>query len=137
MKSNMQDAVAFLATAIWSNGFYAEEEKETLKEIAEVLEVDAEELTKEIDAAVASLEDKSDEEVNEYLIEHASKIEEEDAEVLMQCAIEIVLADGVIEREEAQVLFDLADATGYLSNADVILMVADMVKYDPDIEVKF
>lgn len=137
MKSNMQDAVAFLATAIWSNGFYAEEEKETLKEIAEVLEVDAEELTKEIDAEVASLEDKSDEEVNEYLIEHASKIEEEDAEVLMQCAIEIVLADGVIEREEAEVLFDLADATGYLSNADVLLMVADMVKYDPDIEVKF
>lgn len=137
MKTNMQDAVAFLATAIWSNGFYAEEEKETLNEIAEVLEVDAEELTKEIDAAVASLEDKSDEEVNEYLIEHASKIEEEDAEVLMQCAIEIVLADGVIEREEAEVLFDLADATGYLSNADVLLMVADMVKYDPDIEVKF
>ena len=137
MKSNMQDAVAFLATAIWSNGFYAEEEKETLGEIAEALGVDADELTKEIDKAVASLEDKNEEEVNEYLIEHASKIEEEDAEVLMQCAIEIVLADGVIEREEAEVLFDLADATGYLSNADVLLMVADMVKYDPDIEVKF
>ena len=137
MKSNMQDAVAFLATAIWSNGFYSEEENETLGDIAEALGVNAEELTKEIDKAVASLEVKSEEEVNEYLIEHASQIEEDDAEVLMQCAIEIVLADGVIEREEAEVLFDLADATGYLSNADVLLMVADMVKYDPEIEVKF
>ena len=137
MKSNLQDAVAFLATAIWSNGFYAEEEKETLGEIAMAIEVDAEELAKEIDKAVTSLEDKSEEEVNEYLIDHASQIEEEDAEMLMQCAIEIVLADQVIERDEAQVLFDLADATGYLSNTDVLLMVADMVKYDPDIEVKF
>jgi len=55
----------------------------------------------------------------------------------MQCAIEIVLADDVIARDEVQVLFDLADATGSVEHTDVALMLADLVKYNPDIEIEF
>ncbi len=137
MKSDIKNVAAFLAVAIWADGVYAEEEKMILAEIAEVLNVEESELTENVDEALKVLQDKDDEAVQAYIIENASVLDEEDVKVLMQCAIEIVLADDVIARDEVQVLFDLADATGSVEHTDVALMLADLVKYNPDIEIEF
>lgn len=137
MKSYIKNVAAFLAVAIWADGVYAEEEKMILAEIAEVLNVEESELTENVDEALKVLQDKDDEAVQAYIIENASELDEEDVNVLMQCAIEIVLADDVIARDEVQVLFDLADATGSVEHTDVALMLADLVKYNPDIEIEF
>lgn len=137
MKSDIKNVAAFLAVAIWADGVYAEEEKMILAEIAEVLNVEGSELTENVDEALKVLQDKDDEAVQAYIIENASALDEEDVKVLMQCAIEIVLADDVIARDEVQVLFDLADATGSVEHTDVALMLADLVKYNPDIEIEF
>ena len=137
MKSDIKNVAAFLAVAIWADGVYAEEEKMILAEIAEVLNVEESELTENVDKALKVLQDKDDEAVQAYIIENASALDEEDVKVLMQCAIEIVLADDVIARDEVQVLFDLADATGSVEHTDVALMLADLVKYNPDIEIEF
>lgn len=137
MKTDLKNIAVFLATAAWANGYYADEEKEQLKEIAEALGVDEKALTEAVDAEVAKLDEMNEDEAGEYLIEYATGIDEEDAIALMECAIEIVLADGVIERDEVETLFDLADATGSISHVEVLLMVADLIKYEPDIEVKF
>lgn len=137
MKSDIKNVAAFLAVAIWADGVYAEEEKTILAEIAEVLNVEESELTENVDEALKFLQDKDDEAVQAYIIENASALDEEDVKVLMQCAIEIVLADDVIARDEVQVLFDLADATGSVEHTDVALMLADLVKYNPDIEIEF
>lgn len=137
MKSNIKNVAAFLAVAIWADGVYAEEEKMILAEIAEVLNVEESELTENVDEALKFLQDKDDEAVQAYIIENASALDEEDVKVLMQCAIEIVLADDVIARDEVQVLFDLADATGSVEHTDVALILADLVKYNPDIEIEF
>lgn len=137
MKSDIKNVAAFLAVAIWADGVYAEEEKMILAEIAEVLNVEESELTENVDEALKFLQDKDDEAVQAYIIENASALDEEDVKVLMQCAIEIVLADDVIARDEVQVLFDLADATGSVEHTDVALMLADLVKYNPDIEIEF
>lgn len=137
MKSELKNIASFLAITIWADGYYADEEREQLTQIAEVLAVSLDDLTKAVDEEVNKLESMSEEDVNEYLIDNASVIDPEDVPVVMECAIELVLSDGVLGKEEAEVLFELADATGLLSNADVLLMVADLVKYDPDIEVKF
>ena len=137
MKSDIKNVAAFLAVAIWADGVYAEEEKMILAEIAEVLNVEESELTENVDEALKVLQDKDDEAVQAYIIENASALDEEDVKVLMQCAIEIVLADDVIARDEVQVLFDLADATGPVEHTDVALMLADLVKYNPDIEIEF
>ena len=133
MKSDIKNVAAFLAV----DGVYAEEEKMILAEIAEVLNVEESELTENVDEALKVLQDKDDEAVQAYIIENASALDEEDVKVLMQCAIEIVLADDVIARDEVQVLFDLADATGSVEHTDVALMLADLVKYNPDIEIEF
>lgn len=137
MKSDIKNVAAFLAVAIWADGVYAEEEETILSEIAEVLNVEESELTENVDEALKVLQDKDDEAVQTYIIENASALDEEDVKVLMQCAIEIVLADDVIARDEVQVLFDLADATGSVEHTDVALMLADLVKYNPDIEIEF
>ena len=137
MKSDIKNVAAFLAVAIWADGVYAEEEKMILAEIAEVLNVEESELTENVDEALKFLQDKDDEAVQAYIIENASALDEEDVKVLMLCAIEIVLADDVIARDEVQVLFDLADATGSVEHTDVALMLADLVKYNPDIEIEF
>lgn len=137
MKSDIKNVAAFLAVAIWADGVYAEEEKTILSEIAEVLNVEESELTENVDEALKFLQDKDDEAVQAYIIENASALDEEDVKVLMQCAIEIVLADDVIARDEVQVLFDLADATGSVEHTDVALMLTDLVKYNPDIEIEF
>lgn len=137
MKTDLKNAAAFLATAIWADGYYSEEEKNILDEIAEELKVDTDELKAAVNREVELLEPKTEEEVTEYLIENATAIEPEDVLTLMQSAIEIVLADSVLSKDEANVLFELADATGILSNSDVLLMVADLIKYDPEIEIKF
>lgn len=137
MKSDIKNVAAFLAVAIWADGVYAEEEKMILAEIAEVLNVEESELTENVDEALKVLQDKDDEAVQAYIIENASALDEEDVNVLMQCAIEIVLADDVIARDEVQVLFDLADATGSVEHTDLALMLADLVKYNPDIEIEF
>lgn len=137
MKSDIKNVAAFLAVAIWADGVYAEEEKMILAEIAEVLNVEESELTENVDEALKVLQDKDDEAVQAYIIENASALDEEDVNVLMQCAIEIVLVDDVIARDEVQVLFDLADATGSVEHTDVALMLADLVKYNPDIEIEF
>ena len=137
MKTELKNIAAFLATAAWANGYYADEEQSQLKEIAEALGLDEKALTEAVDTEVAKLDEMNEDEAGEYLVEHAAAIDEEDAVALMECAIEIVLADGIIERDEVDTLFDLADATGTISHTEVLLMVADLIKYEPDIEVKF
>ena len=137
MKTELKNIAAFLATAAWANGYYAEEEKGQMKEIAEALGIDEKAFIEAVETEIAKLDEMNEDEAGEYLIDYAAAIDEEDVIALMECAIEIVLADGIIEREEVETLFDLADATGTISHTDVLLMVADLIKYEPEIEVKF
>lgn len=137
MKSDIKNIAAFLAVAIWADGVYAAEEELVLADIAEALEVEVAEFKENIEVALGELEGKDEEAVQSYLTENASAIEENETKALMQCAIEIVMADDFITQEEVQVLFDLADATGIVEHSDVALMLADLVKYNPDIEIKF
>lgn len=138
MKSEIKNVAAFLAVAIWADGVYSEEETEIIADIAEALGVDPKELAQHVSDAVKSLEDKDDDAVQEFLVANASAIDEDESKKLLQCAIEIVMADNVISADEVQVIFDLADAMGGdVEHADVALMLVDLVKYSPEIEVEF
>ena len=138
MKSEIKNVAAFLAVAIWADGVYSEEETEIIADIAEALGVDPKELAQHVGEAVKSLEDKDDDAVQEFLVANASAIDEDESKKLIQCAIEIVMADNVISADEVQVIFDLADAMGGdVEHADVALMLVDLVKYSPEIEVEF
>ncbi len=138
MKSEIKNVAAFLAVAIWADGVYSEEETEIIADNAEALGVDPKELAQHVGDAVKSLEDKDDDAVQEFLVANAPAIDEDESKKLLQCAIEIVMADNVISADEVQVIFDLADAMGGdVEHADVALMLVDLVKYSPEIEVEF
>ena len=138
MKSEIKNVAAFLAVAIWADGVYSEEETEIIADIAEALGVDPKELAQHVGDAVKSLEDKDDDAVQEFLVANAPAIDEDESKKLLQCAIEIVMADNVTSADEVQVIFDLADAMGGdVEHADVALMLVDLVKYSPEIEVEF
>ena len=100
MKSDIKNIAAFLAVAIWADGVYAVEEELVLADIAEALEVEVAGFKENIEVALGELEGKDEEAVQAYLAENASAIEENETKVLMQCAIEIVLADNFITQRE-------------------------------------
>lgn len=138
MKSEIKNIAGFLAVCIWADGVYSEEEKEILGEISEALEVDQKDLSDQIDSALETLKEMDDDAVQDFLVAHASAIEEGEEKTLLQCAIETILADQVISAEEIDVLFELADATGGdIDHADVTLMLLDLVKYSPEMEIEF
>jgi predicted tellurium resistance membrane protein TerC len=137
MKTELKHAAAFLAVAIWADGVYAEGEKEILNDISTALGVNANELTPAVEEALETIKDKDDDSLQEYLLNNATAIDESESKTMMQCAIEIILADDVVSKDEIQTLFDLADATGSVEHADVALMLADLVKYNPETEIKF
>lgn len=136
MKTNVKHLAAFAATAIWADGIYDEAEKIVLEEIAEALEVDYTLLVAEVDAALAEIENKSEEELDEYLRAHSAEIEDEEAELIYMAALQIILVDGVLGAEEVSNLLAIASVLA-IDDEMAVLLLADMVKDEPELQVEF
>ena len=137
MKTNIKNLAAFLATAIWADGEYDEAEKVALSEIAEALEVNEEELVAETEAAQAELDKMDEEEVFQYLINNGAEVDDDDeaAQVYM-AAMQIVTVDGVLGVEEVDNLLSIASALG-LDDSYAMLLLIDLVKEEPELELQF
>lgn len=136
MKTKMEYIAPVIATAIWADGEYDEYNKQVVKEIAEAFKLEEAAFVQLIDAEVAKLEKASTDEVNAMLLAAGKEIDEAETGMVFEAAIEIVLADGVLTREEGDNLLAIADAIG-LSHTDALLLVADMVNSEEDIEIVF
>jgi len=134
MKTELKKIASFLAVAISADGAYEDYERETVATIAEALGLDKDELDKAVDAAVAEVDPMDDEQLNQYLIEAAVDIDEDDTYPIFECALEIVLADLVVTREEVGNLLAMADALG-IDTEDAVLMLADMVNEEDNVEI--
>ena len=136
MKTNIKNLAAFLATAIWADGEYDEAEKVALSEIAEALEVNEEELVAETEAAQAELDKMDEEEVFQYLINNGAEVAEDEAAQVYLAAMQIVTVDGVLGVEEVDNLLAIASALG-LDDSYAMLLLIDLVKEEPELELKF
>lgn len=136
MKTDIKHLAAFAAVAIWADGEYDEAERVALEEIAEAFELDEATLKQEVDAAYAEIENKSEEEVNDYLYAHSAEIEDEEADYVFEAMLEIILIDGVLSSEEVSNLMSMAGALG-IDEERAILMLVDMAKEETDLEVEF
>lgn len=136
MKTDIKHLAAFAAVAIWADGEYDEAERVALEEIAEAFELDEATLKQEVDAAYAEIENKSEEEVNDYLYAHSAEIEDEEADYVFEAMLEILLIDGVLSSEEVSNLMSMAGALG-IDEERAILMLVDMAKEETDLEVEF
>lgn len=136
MKTNIKNLAAFLATAIWADGEYDEAEKVALSEIAEALEVNEAELVAETEAAHAELDKMDEEEVFQYLINNGAEVDDDEAAQVYMAAMQIVTIDGVLGVEEVDNLLSIASALG-LDDSYAMLLLIDLVKEEPELELQF
>lgn len=136
MNTSVKDLAALVATAIWADGEFDEAEKIVLGTIAEAFEIEEESLQKEVDASLAEVQSMNEDEVNDYLLSHSAEIEDEEAEMIFEALLEIVLCDGELSSEEVDNLMAMASAMG-IDDSRAILMLVDMVKEEEDCVVRF
>jgi uncharacterized tellurite resistance protein B-like protein len=136
MNTSVKDLAALVATAIWADGEFDEAEKIVLGTIAEAFEIEEVSLQKEVDASLAEVQSMNEDEVNEYLLSHSAEIEDEEAEMIFEALLEIVLCDGELSSEEVDNLMAMSSAMG-IDDSRAILMLVDMVKEEDDCVVRF
>lgn len=136
MKTDIKHLAAFVATAIWADGEYDEVEKIVLEEIAEAFELNEAEFVAAVEAALDEIKDKSEEEVNDYILSHSAEVDDEEAALIYEAALQVVLVDGVLGADEVSNLLSIASALG-MEDEEAVLLLADMVKNEPELEVEF
>lgn len=136
MNTDIKHIAALVASAIWADGEYDEAEKIAVKEIAEAFELDAALFTQEIDAAVAELGTMDEEQVNNYILEHSAEVDDDEAAMLYEAALQIITIDGVVGVEEIDNVLAIASALG-LDEAQAVLLFADLIREEPEIELAY
>ena len=136
MKTNIKNLATILATTIWADGEYDEAEKISVEEIAEAFELDVNELLTAVNAEVEAISALDEEKVNEVLLQNAAEVDEEEAELVLQAVLQIATVDGVLCEEEVDNILSIASALG-VNEARAVLMLADLVKDEPELEVVF
>ena len=136
MKTDIKNLAAFLATAIWADGEYDEAEKIVLGEIADAMELCKDSLTAETEAAIAELQQMDEDKVNEKKKKKSAEIDEEDASLVYMAVMQIVTTDGILAVEEIDILLSIASALG-IEESYAMLLLIDLVKEEPEMELKF
>lgn len=136
MNTDIRHIAALVASAIWADGEYDEAEKIAVEEIAEAFELDAALFAQEIDAAVAELGTMDEEQVNNYILEHSAEVDDDEAAMLYEAALQIITIDGVVGVEEIDNVLAIASALG-LDDAQAVLLFADLIREEPEIELAY
>ena len=136
MNTDIKNLAAVLATVVWADGVYDEAEKVAVEEIAEALELDNAELTAAVEAALGEVENLNEEQVNEYILNNSAEIDEEEAEIVFEAALQIAIVDGVLGVEEVDNLLAVASALG-IDDARAVLLIIDLAKEEEELELAF
>lgn len=134
MKTELRHIAALIATSIWADGEYDEAEKIAVSEIAEAFELNENDLYTAIDTELAVIEQMDEDQVNTYILEHSAEIDDEEAEIILEALLQIVIIDGVLDEEEVENILSIASALG-IEDARAVLMLADLVKDEPELQV--
>lgn len=136
MKTAPNTLASLLAACIWADGEYAEVERITAEEIAEAMDIPAKDFHKYMTAAMVEVQHLSPEDVTTYAVKHAAKVDPEDAGEVYQSMMQMMLCDGVLTAGEVYNLLALAETLD-IDRESAILMLCDMVKTEPELEVSF
>lgn len=136
MKTNSNTIASLLAACIWADGEYDETERITAEEIAEAFEIDPKEFHKYMTAAMVEVQNLTPEAATTYAVKHAEKVDAEEAGEVYQALMQMMLCDGVLTAGEVHNLIAMAEALD-IDRETAILMLCDMVKTEPELEVSF
>ena len=136
MKTRIEDIATIIASAIWADNVYDEAEKITVEEIADALELDEKAFKKAVDAQVKALEKMTDNHANAAMMDAAEAVDDEEIGIVYEAAMQMLLADGELTASEVSNLLVMANALG-IEEEMAILLLADMVKTEPEMNIKF
>ncbi|MCH5217678.1 MAG: TerB family tellurite resistance protein [Muribaculaceae bacterium] len=136
MKTATNTIASLLAACIWADGEYAEVERITADEIADAFGIPEKDFNKYMTAAVVEVQNLTPEAATEYAVKHAAKVDPEEAGEVFQAIMQMLLCDGVLTAGEVYNLLAMAEALD-IDRESAILMLCDMVKTEPDLEVSF
>lgn len=134
MKTNIESIANVIAAAIWADGVYDESEKVTVEEIADALELNEVKFKTAVDSQVAVLENMTENQVNAALLDAAEAVDDEEIGVVFESALQILISDNELTHAEINNMLVIADALG-IEAEDAILMLVDLVKEEPELEV--
>ncbi len=127
---------SLLAACIWADGEYAEVERITAEEIAEAFEIPAKDFHKYMTAAMVEVQNLTPEAATTYAVKHAAKVDPEETGEVFQSLMQMMLCDSVLTAGEVSNLLAMAEALD-IDRETAILMLCDMVKTEPELEVSF
>ena len=134
MNTDIKHIAALVATSIWADGEYDAAEKIVVEEIADAFELNAGDFAAAVEAELAVIEPMDGEAVEAYIIEHSADVDEEEAEMLLQAVLQVVIVDGVLGEDEVENILTIASALG-INESRAVLMLADLVKEEPELEI--
>ena len=134
MKTRIEDIATIIAAAIWADNVYDEAEKITVEKIADALDLNEAAFKKAVDAQVKALSKMSDNHANAALMDAAEAVDDEEIGIVYEAAMQMLLADGELSASEVSNLLVVANALG-IEEEMAILLLADMVKSEPELEI--
>lgn len=135
MNTEIKNIAALVATSIWADGQYDEAEKIVVGEIADAFELDAAAFAAAVEAELAVIEPMNEDEVNAYILERSADVDDDEAEMLLQAVLQVVIVDGLLGEDEVENVLSITSALG-INDARAVLMLADLVKEEPELEVE-
>lgn len=135
MNTDIKHIAALVAASIWADGEYDAAEKIVVEEIADAFELNAEDLSAAVEQELEVIKPMSEDEVNAYILEHSAEVDDEEAEMLLQAVLQVVIVDGVLGEEEVENVLSIASALG-IDDSRAVLMLADMVKEEPELQIE-
>ena len=135
MNTEIKHIAALVATAIWADGEYDAAEKIVVAEIADAFELNADEFAAAVEAELAVVEPMNEDEVNAYILEHSAEVDDDEAEMLLQAVLQVVIVDGILGEEEVDNVLSIASALG-IDDARAVLMLADLVKEESELQIE-
>lgn len=135
MKTTDKTIAALVATAIWADGEYEEAERITTGEIAETLELPEDEFIALVEQEIEKIKDFDEDKATEYLVANADDVDDQEVAIVYEALMQIMICDNVLTVDEVNTLIVVADALG-MDEASSILLLCDMVKTEPELEVE-
>ena len=134
MNTDIKHIAALVATAIWADGEYDAAEKIVVEEVADAFELNADDFATAVEAELAVIESMDSEAVEAYILEHSAEVDDDEAEMLLQAVLQVVIVDGVMGEEEIENVLSIASALG-INESRAVLMLADLVKDEPELQI--
>ena len=133
--TRIQKIVAFIAGAIMADGTFDDAEVNAIQSIANSLNINEQDLLDDVNTEIEKQDEMSDEELEAYLIEIEGELDNEEMMELFQVCLVVILADGVLCKEETAILLAFAEILK-IDPVYATLMIAYMVNKDPEIIVE-